>query len=208
MNDNFTIWDYFKSPLYLIEKPEWLSNINKICDEYIDEQKLISEQDSNYLKNHEYSYQSSHLFDEKRLNEFSIYLLKTSFSILNNQGYDLTNYNLHFEDIWVQEFADKGHHNSHIHSESHISGFYFLNCSENTSYPVFTDPRSSAVITSLPQKNKSDITYATRDFSYNPKPGTLMLFNSYLPHQFNISDSEDKFRFIHFNIQAVRKVNR
>lgn len=208
MNDNLTVWEYFKSPLYLIEKPEWLSNINKICDKYIDEQKSISKQDINYLKNHEYSYQSTHLFNETRLNEFSVYLLKTSFDILDSQGYDLSNYNLHFEDMWVQEFADKGHHNSHIHPESHISGFYFLKCSENTSYPVFTDPRSSAVITSLPQKNKKNITYATRDFSYNPKPGTLIFFNSYLPHQFNISDSKEDFRFIHFNIQAVRKVNR
>ena len=205
MNHNFTVWEYFKSPLYLTEKPEWVSSINNVCNKYINEQKIIVKQDINYLKEHEYSYQSISLFNLKELNEFCNYLIKSSFNILDNQGYDLTNYNLLFEDLWVQEFTNKGHHNSHIHTESHISGFYFLKCSEHTSYPVFTDPRSAALITSLPQKNKKDITFATRDFSYKPKPGTLIFFNSYLPHQFNINDSEDTFRFIHFNIQAVRK---
>lgn len=205
MNNKFTVWEYFKSPLYLIEKPEWLSHINNVCNSYIDEQKTIAKKNTSYLKEHEYSYQSTSLFNEKKLYEFSNYILQSSYNILDNQGYDLTNYNLLFEDIWVQEFSDKGHHNSHIHTESHISGFYFLKCSENTSYPVFTDPRSAAVITSLPQKNINNITFATRDFSYKPKPGTLIFFNSYLPHQFNVQDSKDTFRFIHFNIQAVRK---
>tara|TARA_R100000081_G_C4731949_1_gene123890 strand:- start:85 stop:711 length:627 start_codon:yes stop_codon:yes gene_type:complete len=208
MNNKFTIWEYFKTPLYLTEKPEWLSTINDICDSYINEQKTIAKQNIDYLKEHEYSYQSITLTKEKKLHKFFYYVLQSSSNILNNQGYDLTNYNLLFQDLWVQEFADKGHHNSHIHTESHISGFYFLKCSQHTSYPVFTDPRSAAVITSLPQKNKKDITYATRDFNYKPKPGTLMFFNSYLPHQFNISDSKDTFRFIHFNIQAVKKQNQ
>ena len=34
------------------------------------------------------------------------------------------------------------------------------------------------------------------------KPGKLVLFNSYLPHQFDVDDGVDPFRFIHFNIQA------
>ena len=34
------------------------------------------------------------------------------------------------------------------------------------------------------------------------KPGTLLMFNSWLPHQFSVDDGIDPFRFIHFNIQA------
>ena len=36
---------------------------------------------------------------------------------------------------WVQEFSKKGggHHNSHIHGDNHVSAFYYLKCSENTS---------------------------------------------------------------------------
>tara|TARA_B100001094_G_C18191212_1_gene807378 strand:- start:2973 stop:3605 length:633 start_codon:yes stop_codon:yes gene_type:complete len=210
MDNELTIWDYFKSPLYLIEKDEWVDDVNTVCDSYILEQKLISKNNPNYLKEHEHSYQSSNLINESKLNDLKFYILKTSHNILDSQGYDLTNYNLYFEDMWVQEFSEKGkgHHNSHVHSESHISGFYFLKCSDKTSYPVFTDPRSAAVVTSLPQKNKSNITYSTRDFNYQPKPGTMIFFNSYLPHQFNVDDGLDPFRFIHFNIQAVREVKK
>ena len=58
MNNELTIWDYFKSPLYLIEKNEWVDDVNKVCDSYISEQKLISKNNPNYLKEHEHSYRN------------------------------------------------------------------------------------------------------------------------------------------------------
>ena len=45
--------------------------------------------------------------------------------------------------MWVQEFAKKGggHHSAHIHWNQHVSGFYFLKCSDKTSYPIFHEPK-------------------------------------------------------------------
>ena len=37
------------------------------------------------------------------------------------------------------------------------------------------------------------------------QPGTLLLFNSWLPHQFSVDNGVDPFRFIHFNLQARKK---
>ena len=34
-------------------------------------------------------------------------------------------------------------------------------------------------------------------------PGTLLMFNSYLPHEFKVDNGIDAFRFIHFNIKAT-----
>ena len=39
---------------------------------------------------------------------------------------------------------------------------------------------------------------------YKPKPGLLMFFPGYVPHEFAVDDGIDDFRFIHFNLQAVR----
>jgi hypothetical protein len=37
-----------------------------------------------------------------------------------------------------------------------------------------------------------------------PQPGQLMFFPAYVPHQFSVDNGVDDFRFIHFNVQAIR----
>jgi hypothetical protein len=58
--------------------------------------------------------------------------LLISNNILDQQGYDLSNHKLVMNELWVQEFAKLGggHHHTHTHWNGHISGFYFLKCSE------------------------------------------------------------------------------
>ena len=46
-----------------------------------------------------------------------------------------------------------GHHRIHIHENSHVSGFYFLQ-NENSSYPLFHDPRPGSCIIFYQKKIK------------------------------------------------------
>ena len=103
----------------------------------------------------------------------------------------------------MQEFAKDGggYHRVHIHENSHISGFYFLE-NDNSSYPIFHDPRHGAAMTYLAEKNENEITFSNKCINYQPLPGTLILFPSYLPHEYALSKG-GKFKFIHINIQAV-----
>ena len=96
----------------------------------------------------------------------------------------MSNYTMFFTECWVQEFSKNGggHHNTHIHADNHISGFYYLKCSPTTSIPVFHDPRPGALMTGLKQKDRSKISYANESVHYLPKPGTLIFFNSFMPH--------------------------
>ncbi len=61
-------------------------------------------------------------------------------------------------------------------------------------------------MTKLPQKNKSDVTLATEAVHYKPKPGTLVLAPAYLVHEYSMDPGLEPFRFIHFNVQAVRNM--
>ena len=179
---------YFSSPVYSIEIPEWVSYVNKVCDKYIKEAK------KNNIKNIKER--------EKAFNK------KTSWNILNHMGYNLNDYELFFTEFWVQEFAEKGggHHEGHIHYDNHISGFYFLKCSEKTSIPVFHDPRHAKIMTQLPLKKEIDITLGTHQIHYKPKPGTMIFFPAYMEHQYLVDNGIEPFRFIHFNLQAVRRM--
>jgi len=207
---------YFSSPVYYIEIPEWVDKTNKICDKYIKNAKNnnikeIKEREKKIGKkigDHGMSHHSTSLIDDPNLKELQDYIGATSWNILDNMGYDLTNYELFWTEFWTQEFGEKGggHHGGHIHYDNHISGFYFLKCSDKTSMPVFHDPRPAKLMTQLPLKNEAEITLGTHQIHYKPKPGTMIFFPAYMEHQYVVDNGIEPFRFIHFNLQAVRKM--
>ena len=55
-------------------------------------------------------------------------------------------------------------------------------------------------------KNPTEVNYNTASVHIKPKPGTLIFFPAYVPHQFTVDEGSEPFRFIHFNLQAVRKI--
>jgi len=207
---------YFQSPVYHIEIPEMVDDVNKVCDTYIKEARnnlkpQIKEREKKAGKkvgDHGMSYHSSSLIGDPKLKELQEYIGATSWNVMDHMGYDMKDYELFWTEFWVQEFADKGggHHDGHIHYDNHISGFYFLKCSENTSMPVFQDPRLAKVMTQLPLKKPEDISFGTDKVHYKPKPGTMIFFPAYLEHQYTVDDGVEPFRFIHFNLQAVRRM--
>jgi uncharacterized protein (TIGR02466 family) len=212
-----TSW-YFSTPVYNINKPEWLSSAIKATDKYIkeaekrdkpklkDRKKLLGNKDYLKVKDHGWSYHSSTLNGEPGLKELETYIGQTSINLMDEWGYDMKKYSMFFTELWVQEFSKNGggHHDTHVHWDNHVSGFYFLKCSDKTSYPVFQDPRAGAMMTKLPQKDGAKISPMSDQIHYKPKPGDLIFFPAYVPHQFTVDDGVDDFRFIHFNLQAIR----
>ena len=134
------------------------------------------------------------------------YVGQTSYNLLEEWGYDISLYTIFFTEFWVQEFAKNGggHHSTHVHWDNHISGFYFLKCSDKTSYPIFHDPRAGAMMTKLPHKDKNKHSHMSDMIHIKPKPGTLVFFPAYVSHEFAVDMGVEPFRFIHFNLQAVR----
>jgi uncharacterized protein (TIGR02466 family) len=195
----------FITPIYFDEKKDWIEKLNKISDPYIkkarEENKLINNKDFATV------HHSQSLIQNINFKEFIEYINSNAFYILNNQGFDLTNFVLATTELWVQEFASLGggNHSPHIHWNGHISGFYFLKCSDKTSYPVFHDPRSGRMMNLLTEKDNSKVTLASSSINFKPQPGDFIFFNSYLQHEFVVDHGIEPFRFIHFNIQAFPK---
>jgi uncharacterized protein (TIGR02466 family) len=205
----------FQSAIYRTEAPQYLDLLNLICDPFIVEAKKktapqIASREAKAGKDIGdigLSYHTENLMKQAELYQFRRFIKSTSENILDAQGYDLKDYDLKFTEMWCQEFANQGggHHDTHIHWNNHISGFYFLKCSDRTSAPLFHDPRAGKMMTQLPEKDRNVVTLATEKVLLRPKPGTVMFFNSYLPHQFAVDNGVDPFRFIHFNLQAIPK---
>ena len=194
--------NYFSSPIW-VENHSNLLYLNTYCDKYL-KRALEETYKGDRFAQVVHSANIAHDYDLKPLADL---VGKCSHEFLDEQGYDLKPYTLLFTEFWVQEFTKKGggHHHIHTHRNNHVSGFYFLACDGNTSYPVFYDPRPGAVMTRLKQKDEDQITDAIDAVHYRPNPGDLVLFNSYLPHSFIVDPGISTFRFIHFNLQVVPK---
>ena len=213
---NLDFKGYFTTPIYSTLILDWLKPLIKATDPFIKEAKNnnkihITKRNKELKKNISdmgMSHHSRSIIDIPEFKELQNFVHKSSNKILDHMGYDLSGYELHHTEMWVQEFAKQGggHHEGHIHYDNHISGFYFLKCSEKTSFPIFHDPRSAKIMSDLPMKNQLEINFSSPYVHYKPVPGTLILFPAFLEHSFTYDLGIEPFRFIHFNIQAIRKM--
>ena len=210
---NFNSSIYFGTPVWTNNVPEFVQPMNKVCDKYIKNAKknllpTLKERDKLYkrklgdfgLSNHSVSINT-----DPEAKEFTQDCGDRSYEFLDWQGFDLKNHSLHYTEMWVQEFSNKGggHHDTHVHWNTHVSGFYFLKASERTSMPVLHDPRPGAMMTKLPQKDGNKISYANESVHYKVQPGTMVLIPGYTPHQYPVDMGVEPFRFIHWNISCV-----
>jgi len=206
--------DYFPCPIWSAYEPSFLKELNKASDTYIKNSQKLSRKQLN-LRNKKYGdkkdmghvFHSTTLIGNKNFLSLQEYIIATSGNLLDEMGFDLKNFKMFLTEMWVQEFPKRGggHHSLHTHWNGHISGFYFLKCSNKTSLPVFEDPRPGNVMNLLPEKDKSKITYASSQINYKVKPGRIIFFPSYMPHQYIVDMGYSPFRFIHWNCQAIPK---
>jgi uncharacterized protein (TIGR02466 family) len=215
MNENLEFKSYFETPIYVGNIPELINAMNKASDKFIIDaknrnKKIIKERDKAMKKklgDFGLPHHSTSLIDLPQFEILQNYVTNRSKEILDHMGYDLTNYVLKWSEFWVQEFSEKGggRHEGHIHYDSHVSGFYFLKCSNKTSVPIFHDPRHAKIMSQLPLKNANEVSFGNPLINFKPVPGTLIMFPSFLEHEFSLDLGIEPFRFIHFNLQAVRK---
>ena len=205
--------EYFQSPVYYEDKPEWVDKLNRLSDPYIASARKDQEEnnkkklDLGYKNDIGMTYHSSPLEPDQNFRFFHDYMAKKARWVLDDMGYDMERYGLHYTESWVQEFSfnGAGHHWFHTHANNHISGFYFLKASDKTSKPLFQDPRTAHVPLKLKEKDSTKITPACDLVNYSVKPGSLMLFPAYMSHAYAVDHGIEPFRFIHINIRAVEK---
>jgi hypothetical protein len=213
-NVKFDSAAYFSTPVWTADASIFLTKMLKLTDGYLKYthkkimKKAIKERNKELganlddfgLSNHSESFNN-----DPKAKDFVDFCGNRSYEFLDWCGFDLRNHSLHFTECWVQEFSKKGggYHDTHVHWNQHVSGFYFLKCSNKTSMPVLHDPRPGAMMTKLPQKNGAKISFANEAVHYKVKPGMMVMIPGYTPHQYPIDMGLEPFRFIHWNIQAV-----
>jgi len=183
---------YFSSPIYREERPEWVEETLKHSEKHYVETKQHIGEDAIVV-------QTGPMGKDPDLAYLTSYFRDKGVSILKEQGYLTDEHEFYVSGMWGQEFACTGSNIMHVHGDSQISGFYFLEVPEGGSYPIFDDPRAGKKMADLQAAPSDDVTMATPYVHFdNVQPGTLMLFNSWLPHMITENQAEQKTKFIHF----------
>jgi hypothetical protein len=187
---------YFPTAIYQIDKPEFLEPVSKVAEEAL--AKIRTEKELNEIYP---VHMTGNLFDIPEIIPFQYYVGGTAYNILNEQGYNLENFETFFSEMWCQEHYKHSAMEQHTHGAgSQIVGFYFLETPENCSKVIFHDPRPAKPMISWAEKNAADATFASNSIHFTPKPGMLMFTNAWLPHSFSRHESDKPIKFIHFNI--------
>ena len=187
------VYAYFSSPIYCEERPEWVKETLKHTQKYYEQIK------PSVVK------QTTHMANDPDLGYLTSYFRDKGVSILKDQGYLTDEYEFYVSGMWGQEFACTGSNIMHVHGDSQISGFYFLEAPEGGSYPIFDDPRSGKRMSDLWAASSDQVTMATPQIHFNNvQAGTMMLFNSWLPHMITPNQSTNPTKFVHF-ILSQRK---
>ena len=86
------------------------------------------------------------------------------------------------DSLWVNLLKSGGHHSAHIHPHSILSGTFYVEAPPGSGAIRFEDPRLSMMM-AAPQR-RADAPEPLRNFvTIEPRPGLLLLWESFLRHE-------------------------
>ena len=86
------------------------------------------------------------------------------------------------DSLWVNLLKNGGHHSGHIHPHSILSGTFYVEAPPGSGAIRFEDPRLPMMM-AAPQRN-ADAPEQLRQFvTIEPRPGLLLLWESFLRHE-------------------------
>jgi uncharacterized protein (TIGR02466 family) len=181
-------YTYFPSAIYREEHPDWVGYTLQVAQKY-----YAAAQNSGVMA------QTDHMANDPDLKFLVDYLVLASNTILREQGYDVDKYELYVSGLWGQDVKCNGSTNVHVHKNSQICGWFFLETPEGGSYPVYHDPRMNKQMIELDYVQSTELTNASTTVHFNNvQPGTILMANSWMQHQLTPNMAQTETKSIHF----------
>lgn len=183
-------FEYFPSCVYRDERPDWVGYTQQVVQNYHNNSPEQPGIDQTYQ-----------MADDPALKFLTDYLVLAADTILRDQGYAMDKYKLHVSGLWGQRIKRFGGTDVHVHKNSQICGWFFLQVPPGSSYPVYYDPRANKQMIELDYAPGKEVLNATSLIHFdNIVPGTLLFANSWMRHQLTSHNSDAYASALHFTI--------
>lgn len=184
----------FPTQIYRDEQPEFVQKTILHTQSYFDVAQ--AEHRENPYKA---IFQTRSMVKDSGLSFLTDYLTNSCINILQKQGYRTDSYAFSVSGLWGHLVCKGGVHLPHIHPNSQLSGFVFLEANNTSCFPMFSDPRPAKLMMDLQVQNSVKVYASTRQVIFKDIfPGSVMIFNSWLTHEFTSNMSDVPTKFIHF----------
>lgn len=105
---------------------------------------------------------------------------------------------LALDSIWINVLKPGGAHSGHIHPSSVLSGTYYVTVPKGASALKLEDPRLGLMM-AAPRRKETAPRDAQPFVTVAPKPGTLILFESWLRHEVPANTARESRISVSFN---------
>ena len=102
------------------------------------------------------------------------------------------------DSLWVNILPEGGSHSSHLHTNAVLSGTYYATAPRGSSPIVFEDPRHAMLMAAPPRKAQAPKGMQSY-VSESARPGTLLLWESFLRHEVPINRAATERISVSFN---------
>jgi uncharacterized protein (TIGR02466 family) len=102
------------------------------------------------------------------------------------------------DSIWVNVMPEGGSHTSHIHTNSVISGTYYVAVPQGAGPIVYEDPRH-ALMMAAPQRLATAPREMKSHISETPEAGTVLMWESWLRHEVPLNKADGLRISVSFN---------
>ena len=188
--------------------PVWINQINNF--ESINEELkkfILKEKQKNPAGTKKSNVHGWHSEDfdlkNENLKNFITEISKNIGSAIKDMNWDLETQIVKITDMWSIINNKNAFNERHHHGNSALSAAYYVKAEKNAGNIVFFDPRQANVFHHPISKESNNINAQAQ--SVTPKPGTLVLFPSYLEHKVDENQSNDERIVISFNVSLIRK---
>jgi uncharacterized protein (TIGR02466 family) len=124
-------------------------------------------------------------------------------ALAQKQGVDTKTFGVHLQNIWLSRMWKGGWHRRHAHGGSHYSGTLYINTPDGCGSLRIHNPCADFWGLALPPFGKDGLPSSSMYVDYQPRPGLLLVWNSWLYHEVLPSEADSDRDAISFNFVIV-----
>lgn len=205
---SFTIEGLFPTPLGIFEIPQVLMDITV---PFLDQQKMLGEESEHDISFSGKISENKYILDEQVSGGLKEFILK-QVNLFGKEIMKLAIDDFKITQSWITHKSSGEQHEGHSHSNSFISGVIFYGEKKDNTSPIcFTKAQTSQNTFILSEGSNDGVEhneFSGREFFVNYKPGTLILFPSYLRHYVPVNNTDIVRKSLSFNVISDKSIGK